>query len=87
MSGKKQNVHEFSDTSVPIGVGIIDLRQPRRTASGASILLSESAELFSQSVAREQGFKADYDDDKATYTLTKNITTALQAPVRAKCGL
>lgn len=43
--------------------------------------------LFSQSVAREQGFKADYDDDKATYTLTKNITTALQAPVRAKCGL
>ncbi|KAG3193595.1 hypothetical protein PC128_g10108 [Phytophthora cactorum] len=43
--------------------------------------------LFSQSVSREQSFNVDYDDEKATYPLSKNLATALQAPLKSKCGL
>ncbi|KAG2777936.1 hypothetical protein Pcac1_g11508 [Phytophthora cactorum] len=32
-------------------------------------------------------FNVDYDDEKATYPLSKNLATALQAPLKSKCGL
>ncbi|KAF4046195.1 hypothetical protein GN244_ATG01423 [Phytophthora infestans] len=42
---------------------------------------------FSQPMARDQGFKVNYDDDNAMYTLFKNLATALHDPLRAECGL
>ncbi|KAG2896753.1 hypothetical protein PC114_g14955 [Phytophthora cactorum] len=43
--------------------------------------------LWVTSVSREQSFNVDYDDEKATYPLSKNLATALQAPLKSKCGL
>jgi hypothetical protein len=47
----------------------------------------ERPNLFSQSVARQQGFKSDYDDSTAVYTLSKNEATALHAPLKTTCDL
>ncbi|KAE9358918.1 hypothetical protein PR003_g1031 [Phytophthora rubi] len=90
---KKETVQCYNGTSAPVGVATIDLWV---VVNGGHVALRleqvyyyspKRSNLFSQSVARQQGFKIDYDDSTAVYTPSKNEATALQAPLKSKCGL
>ncbi|KAG2791257.1 hypothetical protein PC116_g18456 [Phytophthora cactorum] len=71
-----------SDTSLSIE----DLLQMNVRSSMCKGAMAHPLVLAS-SVSREQSFNVDYDDEKATYPLSKNLATALQAPLKSKCGL
>ncbi|KAG3120667.1 hypothetical protein PI125_g1003 [Phytophthora idaei] len=89
---EKETVQGYNGTSAPIGIGTIDLWV---VVNGGHVALRleqvyfspARPNLFSQSVARQQGYTVDYDDGSTVYTLSKNEATALQAPVKTACGL
>ncbi|KAG3035816.1 hypothetical protein PC121_g363 [Phytophthora cactorum] len=89
---EKETVQGYNGTSAPIGIGTIDLWV---VVNGGHVALRleqvyyspARPNLFSQSVARQQGYTVDYDDGSVVYTLSKNEATALQAPLKTTCGL
>ena len=88
---KKETVNGYNGSIAPTGVGVIDLWV---TVDGVQVTVrledvyfsARRPNLFSQSVARKQGFRVKYNDTKGLYTLFKNATIAIQAPLRP-CGL
>ena len=71
-------MHEYNGTTAPIGVGIIDL-YVNMNGGYVAVRLEDvyfspgRPNLFSQSVARKQGFKIKYDDNEGLYTLRKTV--------------
>ncbi|POM65606.1 LOW QUALITY PROTEIN: Hypothetical protein PHPALM_18649, partial [Phytophthora palmivora] len=80
-------VHGYNGKSSPIGIGSIDLWV--QVQEGPVVLRVDNVyyspnrtNLFSQSVATEQGFQVAYDDATRGYTLSMNGAIALEIKVQ-----
>jgi hypothetical protein len=84
---EKAKVHGYNGTSSPLGIGAIDLWV---LVDGSSVVLRiqdvyfspGKTNLFSQSIATEQGFQIAYDDSALEYTLSMNGVAALRVKMQ-----
>ncbi|GMF59542.1 unnamed protein product [Phytophthora fragariaefolia] len=85
---EKATVYGYNGENSPVGHGPIDLWV---SVDGESVVLRVenvhySTNLFSQSVATEQGFQIAYDNTIRTYTLSINGTVALKIDIQPFVG-
>ncbi|GMF32336.1 unnamed protein product [Phytophthora fragariaefolia] len=84
---EKATVYGYNGESSPVGTGSIDLWV---SVDGEPVVLRvdnvyyspKKTNLFSQSVATEQGFQIAYDDETRAYTLSMNGAVAMQIDVQ-----
>jgi hypothetical protein len=84
---EKAKVHGYNGTSSPLGIGAIDLWV---LGDGSPVVLRiqdvylspGKTNLFSQSIATEQGFQTAYDDSALAYTLSVNGAAALRVKMQ-----
>ncbi|KAG6608700.1 Transposon-encoded protein [Phytophthora cinnamomi] len=83
---EEATVYGYNGESSPVGIGSIDLWV---SVDGLPVVLRidnvyyspEKTNLFSQSVATEQGFQIGYSDSTREYTLSMNGEVAMQIKV------
>lgn len=73
---EKATIHGYNGKSSPVGIGSIDMWVQVQESP------PEKTNLFSQSVATEQGFQIAYDDASREYMLIMNGEVALHIEVQ-----